>query len=63
MSNDIPTHHACFTPYLRMQDDGSICLTYPDINDKMVNMVLTPARFASLLKDGATILMAAASKA
>jgi hypothetical protein len=58
----IPTHHACMTPYLRLQDDGNICLTYSDASDRMVNMILTPARFARLLHDGATILMAATAK-
>jgi hypothetical protein len=51
LRDTIPTYVPCFTPYIKVQDDGLVVLTLPDIHGVMVNVELSAAKFGSLAKD------------
>jgi hypothetical protein len=62
IADTIPTYVPCFTPYLKIQDDGLVVLTLPDIHGVMVNVELSPAKFGSLAKDVGAVYGAMASR-
>jgi hypothetical protein len=62
LRDTIPTYVPCFVPYLKIQDDGLVVLTLPDIHGVMVNVELSPAKFGSLAKDVGAVYGAMASR-